>query len=92
MQAGRQRSSGWRRHADDVLKNTGPGMVVSPLYVIGSPPRTYLVGWRVFTPHGNGVHFTVSDPFDTRSSATNVPEHARAGKLVVSRISAVGST
>ena len=35
MQAGRQRSSGWRRHAGDVLKNTGPGMVVSPL----SPPR-----------------------------------------------------
>ena len=34
MQAGRQRSSGWRRHAGDVLKNTGPGMVVSPL----SPP------------------------------------------------------
>ena len=35
MQAGRQRSSGWRRHAGDVLKNTGPGMVASPL----SPPR-----------------------------------------------------
>ena len=29
-------------------------------------------------PHGNGVHFTVSDPFDTRSSATNVPEHGQA--------------
>ena len=35
VQAGRQRSSGWCRHAGDVLKNTGPGVVVSPL----SPPR-----------------------------------------------------
>ena len=29
MQAGRQRSSGWRRHAGDVLKNTGPGIISS---------------------------------------------------------------
>ena len=31
MQTGRERSSGWRRHAGYVLKNTVPGISVSPL-------------------------------------------------------------
>ena len=50
MQAGRQRSSGWRRHAGDVLKNTGPGMVA------GIAPGTLCPG-HIHVP---GAHYTIS--------------------------------
>ena len=66
MQAGRQRSSGWRRHAGDVLKNTGPGMVVSLLspraaIQAAAQPGAYCP-WRSLA-FMNGVHPSVRSLF-----------------------------